>query len=88
MFRSRKGVLRDGLTQSELKASCVPVWFARLVASTFGMLPKPTADLSSVCQLLSRRQYCEVLPDAMAGSLPARPGTVGEAAVPPRSPAS
>src|SRR5690349_11248083 len=36
--------------------------------ATFATLPRPTAILSSVCQVLSPRQYCEVVPAAITGS--------------------
>ncbi len=48
-------------------------------------LPKPTTDLSNVCQVLSPLQYCEVVPAAIIGSFVRSPGTVGKSAVPPKS---
>ncbi len=51
-------------------------------------LPKPTTDLSNVCQVLSPLQYCEVVPAAIIGSFVRSPGTVGKSAVPFKSPAN
>ena len=51
-------------------------------------LPKPTTDLSNVCQVLSPLQYCEVVPAAIIGSFVRSPGTVGKSAVPLKSPAN
>ena len=58
---------------------------ASAVLSTF---PKPTTDLSNVCQVLSPLQYCVVVPAAIIGSFVRSPGTLGKSAVPLKSPAN
>src|SRR5262252_7010784 len=51
-----------------LSAVCVAVLIGLLTSLVLSTLPRPTAALSSVCQVLSPRQYCAVVPAAIGGS--------------------
>jgi hypothetical protein len=80
------GLVRD--TFVSVLTAVRSVVIAELIRASVAVAKSESAVVASVCHVLSPRQYCPDVPIEIEGSLVARPGTVGLAAVPPRSPAN